>query len=668
MATFYTQQYKNITKSCLFSIKIFAIFAVTLSLFFGAGAAYAQQKTYSYDFIDVTLNVNKDTTVDVVERQRFNFNGEFHKGWRSIPLRKIDAIADIEVIDARTNTPLKYISRRLNKTDAASWGRYTYRKENGSMNIEWYYDAKNTQREWIIKYKVLGSIAFYDDFDELYWNLLTDYNVPISKVTATVMLPQPVSSSDEIRSTFYSSVTDDMSQNIISYRLGSNSFYYSAENIRPKQKLTIATGWPKGVVEQGAYWSGLISIYWGYIAGFFIVIFSVIAGFLFWYFTERRNTGKGTIIPHYAPPEDLRPAMAEVLVNEGISNKTWPATLIDLAVRGYVTIKEGKPSWTNYIITTVMFIPIILIFLFSFVGSFSEHSMFILTFFIGAIIYFRVFKGGGVKSFFIPKEYIIEKTKEYKERNKKLEKLEDYEKKFLAILFNGKDTFSTKDMKSPGSTRIQEFSRAIKKLKDELYKEFEQDEGVYKQKLSREKTWRTITMIIIFITIFLLAYVPVVFTVIINNQMYFAITVFVVSIISLTIFILSEARLNKRGQILREDWLGFKMYLETAEKYRMQRLTTEVFEKYLPYAMIFGIEKKWAKSFDALNMQSPSWYYGATGSSGISGSGSASFAPGAFATSLGASFASSMSSAGGGASGGGGGAGGGGGGGGGGAS
>lgn len=54
-------------------------------------------------------------------------------------------------------------------------------------------------------------------------------------------------------------------------------------------------------------------------------------------------------------------------------------------------------------------------------------------------------------------------------------------------------------------------------------------------------------------------------------------------------------RHNTKGALLTEKWLGFKLYLETAERYRMQNLTPEIFEKYLPYAMIFGVEKKWAK-------------------------------------------------------------------------
>jgi uncharacterized membrane protein len=145
------------------------------------------------------------------------------------------------------------------------------------------------------------------------------------------------------------------------------------------------------------------------------------------------------------------------------------------------------------------------------------------------------------------------------------------------------------------------------------------------------------------------------------------------AIISL-LFIKFEARLSQEGAILREDWLGFKMYLEKAEKYRMQALVTpDLFEKYLPYAIIFGVEKKWGKAFEGISMQPPSWYHSNTiaGSHvGSAGNLSSGFSAGAFSASFASSFTSAFSSSGGGGggSGGGGSSGGGGGGGGGGAS
>lgn len=73
-------------------------------------------------------------------------------------------------------------------------------------------------------------------------------------------------------------------------------------------------------------------------------------------------------------------------------------------------------------------------------------------------------------------------------------------------------------------------------------------------------------------------------------------------LVGLGAFVLYEARLSKEGRILKEDWLGFKLYLETAEKGRMQNLTPETFEKFLPYAIVFGVENKWMKAFNVVRI------------------------------------------------------------------
>lgn len=64
------------------------------------------------------------------------------------------------------------------------------------------------------------------------------------------------------------------------------------------------------------------------------------------------------------------------------------------------------------------------------------------------------------------------------------------------------------------------------------------------------------------------------------------------------------------GSKVYGETLGFKMFLETAEKYRLQNLKPEDFEKYLSYAIVFGVEKKWAKSFEGIYEGQPDWYTG----------------------------------------------------------
>ncbi len=58
--------------------------------------------------------------------------------------------------------------------------------------------------------------------------------------------------------------------------------------------------------------------------------------------------------------------------------------------------------------------------------------------------------------------------------------------------------------------------------------------------------------------------------------------------------------------------LGFEDFLSHVEADRMDRIaqTPETFEKFLPFAMALGVEKKWVGAFKNIYTQPPSWYQG----------------------------------------------------------
>jgi uncharacterized membrane protein YgcG len=73
---------------------------------------------------------------------------------------------------------------------------------------------------------------------------------------------------------------------------------------------------------------------------------------------------------------------------------------------------------------------------------------------------------------------------------------------------------------------------------------------------------------------------------------------------------------NKNGVRLYQEVLGFKMFVEKAEKDRLERMLKDdpdYFEKTLPYAMIFGYAKQWSSKFDGLLTEPPRWYVGGPG-------------------------------------------------------
>ena len=82
-----------------------------------------------------------------------------------------------------------------------------------------------------------------------------------------------------------------------------------------------------------------------------------------------------------------------------------------------------------------------------------------------------------------------------------------------------------------------------------------------------------------------------------------------ISLIVLTVyfFFIESAKLyTQEGKQLKEEVDGFKLYLMTAEVHRLQfiteppKLTPKLYEKYLSYAMVLGVEKLWTKKFEKL--------------------------------------------------------------------
>jgi uncharacterized membrane protein YgcG len=70
---------------------------------------------------------------------------------------------------------------------------------------------------------------------------------------------------------------------------------------------------------------------------------------------------------------------------------------------------------------------------------------------------------------------------------------------------------------------------------------------------------------------------------------------------------------TQRGVELFQEVIGFREFVKTADKPRIERLLKEdpmYFEKTLPYAMVFGYAKKWGDKFDGLMTEPPTWYIG----------------------------------------------------------
>ncbi len=92
----------------------------------------------------------------------------------------------------------------------------------------------------------------------------------------------------------------------------------------------------------------------------------------------------------------------------------------------------------------------------------------------------------------------------------------------------------------------------------------------------------------------------------------------IISAIIIAIFSFIMPAKTIDGVRAKEHILGLKLYLTVAEKDRLKfhnapEKNPRTFEKLLPYAMVLQVEKEWAKQFEGIYRQPPSWYDDSSG-------------------------------------------------------
>ncbi len=80
-------------------------------------------------------------------------------------------------------------------------------------------------------------------------------------------------------------------------------------------------------------------------------------------------------------------------------------------------------------------------------------------------------------------------------------------------------------------------------------------------------------------------------------------------------------RKTRKGVKVNHHLLGFREFIERAEKDRIEKIAAEdpaIFDRVLPYALVFGLEEKWADAFSGMFTEPPSWYSSNSYSGGFS--------------------------------------------------
>jgi uncharacterized membrane protein len=181
------------------------------------------------------------------------------------------------------------------------------------------------------------------------------------------------------------------------------------------------------------------------------------------------------------------------------------------------------------------------------------------------------------------------------------EELLPYEHSLIEALFGGKSKVRLSDLKG-------EFHEDLREVKDELYREavkvhkfFPRDPAIVRM------GYRTIGVVI--------AAIGGIGIGVLGAAFGLGLIAIPILVGGLAIFLLAPAMPQRtaRGWEMYRRCLGFRLYMVTAEQDR-QRFAEEanIFDEYLPYAIVFHCARKWASAFEGLGLEKRQvdWYAG----------------------------------------------------------
>jgi hypothetical protein len=510
--------------------------AAALALALLAPSPVSAQRSYSIDDFNAHIVVNRDASIDVTETITVRFVGKWNGVYRSIPVQYrspqgFNWSLGLELLSATDG------SGNALRTETSRARHYLKYKM-------WIPGAEDATRVVILRYRATNGLRFFEDHDELYWNVTGDeWDVPLGAVSARIELPAGATG---LRATSFNGTYGATSQDALVDTTGNVVRLTMTRPLAYREGVTAVVGWDKGLVREPSSADRLLAFLatnWGLL--FPIPVF---AGMHSLWRRRGRDPEELPVQVRYEPPEGLSPAEVGTLVDERPDMRDLTAAIVDLAVRGYLRIEEREEK--------------------RLLGLFTDR------------------------------EYVFHRVKD---RSTWLE-LTPHERRLLDGLFEG-DARETKlaDLKN-------EFYRNLPAIKDAVYDHLVKL-GLYASRPDKVRArWLAGAGVLAALQVPVAAILPVKFGIvplpfILGGLASAAIVAF---------FGWHMPARTVKGARLAEQVKGFGEFLRRVEKDRFERVikTPEMFERYLPYAMALQVEDRWARAFQDIYTEPPTWYVG----------------------------------------------------------
>jgi hypothetical protein len=505
-----------------------------------------------------TIHINHDASIAVVEDIRVDFGGlQKHGIFRTIPIRyrydsEHDRYYDLNVVSVTDGrSPIAYTSYHDGVDEVIKIGDPN-RTVSGA-------------NRYVITYTVRGAMNRFADHDELFWNVDGDmWPVPKQSVTATVEL-----SAGTFRDVAcYQGPSGSREPCTIS-NSGQSVTFSSTRELGAGEEMSVATALPTDLVNvprplltarerefpQDAFDVNLLTV------GLALLVAIAGIGAVAWnwwrhgrdraYLTRYYEAPTGApdepeplfkhepVVVEFGPPQNMKPAQLGLILDEHADPKDVTASIVDLAVRGYLTITDQP-------------------------GFLGSHDW-LLT------------RKPGDDNALLP-----------------------YERTLYNGLFEGRNEVKVSELKGKFRSTLQAVESQV--VSDAMSRRlFTANPNVARG------GWGCLG-----VGVLLLGGVATYFLGIALGWGLVGLAVVLVGGV-LVATAMNMSQRSAAGRELLLKTLGFRLYMDTAEKYRQQFAEkAEIFTQLLPYAIVFGVVSRWAKAFEGIDTSqaNSSWYVG----------------------------------------------------------
>jgi uncharacterized membrane protein YgcG len=492
---------------------------------------------------EVTLDVRPDSALEVTELIDADFQVPKHGIYREIPIRYAVGMQ-------------QYALRfRLLGVDDGAGKRYgtavSYEENRVRIRIGSAAETLRGSVRYRIRYRVERAILWEGtrawggeegnrDHAILRWNATgTEWGVPIRKSTVVVKLPRELDDSQVICDA-WTGVYGAKGKDFTKRRVDARTVAFDTNELRGGEGITVEVTMPGDAVAR----PGWVSEAFAWLVDNFpyaifpATLFACIAA---WFYRGRDLPGRGAIVVNYEPPDGFSPAEVGTLIDERVDLRDISAVIIDLAARGYLTIKE------------------------------------------------------------IPSKSLFSSRVDYQfKRGEASGSLKPFEAEIHSMLFKGRDEVLMSDLET-------KFYPVIAKVKHHVYEGL--SKGGYFDGNPTTVRGAFLGLGLLLLLIALGGSALIQFWTI---GRVFIVPIAIAGVLSAIVIIVIGRvmpRKTRKGRIAWEQIHGLEEYIRRAEVDDIQAQDRRgIFERLLPYAIIFGLSNRWAKAFANLYTEPPNWY------------------------------------------------------------